>query len=86
MTDELEDMERRDLARRKARMELEGVKTSRRRWNVVIFVAFLLFAGWAYYAFTTTPSGNPPAETTGQSQRAPAPSPPATPPPPATPQ
>jgi hypothetical protein len=79
MADELDDLERRDVARAKARMELEGAATTYRRWNIVIVAAALLFAGWAYYAFTTTPSGSPPAETTGQSERAPAPSPPATP-------
>jgi hypothetical protein len=80
MTDELDDLERRDaIARAKARMELEGAGTTSRRWNVVIVVAALLFAGWAYYAFTTAPAGNPPAETTGQSERAPPPSPPAPP-------
>ena len=80
MASELDDLERDAVARAKARMELEGAETTRRRWNVVIIVAALLFAGWAYYAFTTMPSGNPPAETTAQSERAPAPSPPATPP------
>lgn len=79
MADELDDLERRDaVARAKARMELTGADTTRRCWNVIVVVAALLFAGWAYYASTTMPSGNPPAETTGQSERAPAPSPPAT--------
>jgi hypothetical protein len=78
MADELDDLERRDaIARAKTRMELEGAGATSRRWNVVIVVAALLFAGWAYYAVTTTPAGNPPAETTGLSERAPAPSPPA---------
>ena len=81
MASELDDLERADaVARAKARMELEGAETTRRRWNVVIVVAALLFAGWAYYALTTMPSGNPPTETTAQSERAPTPSPPATPP------
>jgi hypothetical protein len=79
MADELDDLERRAaVTRAQARMELEGAETTRRRWNVMIVVAALLFAGWAYYAFTTMDSRNPPAETTGQSERAPAPSPPAT--------
>jgi len=79
MADEFDDPERRAaVTRAKARMELEGFETTRRRWNVVILVAALLFAGWAYYAFTTMPSGDQPPQTTGQSERAPAPSPPST--------
>jgi hypothetical protein len=76
--DELDDVRASDIAREQARIELGQFHRSRRRWNIAIAVAFVLFAAWAYYGYMNMPTAAPPAQTTGQSQPAPSPAPPAT--------
>lgn len=71
LRDERADM----VVREQARIETERFHRAHWRWNAVILVAFLLFAAWAYYGYTSMRSAEAPEQTTGQSQ--PAPSPPA---------
>jgi hypothetical protein len=75
LDNELRDERADSVAREQARIEAKRFHRAHWRWNAVIFVAFLLFAAWAYYGYTSMRSAEPPEPTTGQSQ--PAPSPPA---------
>jgi hypothetical protein len=72
---ELREERAESVVREQARIEARSFHRAHWRWNAVIIVAFLLFAAWAYYGYTSMRSAEPPEQTTGQSQ--PAPSPPA---------
>jgi hypothetical protein len=78
---ELGDERADTVARERARIETEKFETTRWRWSVVIVIAFMTFAAWAYYGYLNMRSAEPPAQTTGESQPAPSPPPTAGPPP-----